>query len=575
MNDLELLHQYADTGSQPAFATVVGRYVDLVYSAAKRQVRSPDLAKEVAQSVFLDLARAARTLRADTHLASWLHVAARRRAIDIVRREASRQRWEQSAAKEEVMTTTSTPWTEIEPLLDEALDSLNDVDRKALLLRFFENHSLAEISAALGCTEDAAQKRVGRALERLRAFFTRRGVITVAAALAMEISAHGVEIAPSGTAASILAGLASRVTVIAAQHATRAATVSLLKAVALALAMIGATGFAAYEGYRVHQRRAEIAALASVTERWRDELQASNKTRDQARSVMKGVSVQADALLSNDAAFDLRIRAALAHLAEVKRRFAADPRQVIPEMSYLSFSDWFGVVQEQPRWDSADDWSNVLASVRIRAINRSGNAFERALQKFVRKSGGQLPTQIGDLAPFFDLPIDRAMLARYELRASGMVAALAEHAVVIAQKPSTAVDPERDNVSVIGVGWSGVTGAFAEDSVNVKLQQAVEEPLRAYRAAHDGKEPDPQHPELLQPYFTDPEKGAAYVEIMKQIVAQMPQFKEPNAAGLATNAYRAAHNGVGPKTAADLLPYFRYPEDGAVYLRLEAANEPR
>src|SRR6185369_6420835 len=95
------------------------------------------------------------------------------------------------------------------------------------------------------------------------------------------------------------------------------------------------------------------------------------------------------------------------------------------------------------------------------------------------------------------------------------------------------------------------------------------EPMKQYAAAHVGSEPDPQHPEALLPYFADQEKGKAWVAVMQQIVAQGAlSYKDENAAGKAVNAYRSAHHGVSPKQASDLVPYFRYPEDAAHYLRV-------
>ncbi|MEO5958207.1 MAG: sigma-70 family RNA polymerase sigma factor, partial [Opitutaceae bacterium] len=144
MTDLELLHDYADRGSQAAFATLVTRHLDLVYSAARRQVRSPQLADEIAQSVFIDLARHPR-LKSGAPLVAWLFLVTRRTAIDALRRESTRRAHEATATEiapcgepvESGMKTDPSPWPQIEPLLDEAIATLNDADRTAVLLRFF------------------------------------------------------------------------------------------------------------------------------------------------------------------------------------------------------------------------------------------------------------------------------------------------------------------------------------------------------------------------------------------------------------------------------------------------------
>jgi len=113
--DLELLARYTRRGAEDAFAEIVRRHLDLVHSAALRQVRSPQLAEEVAQSTFLKLAQHARRLAPDTILSAWLYQVTRREAIDVVRREARRQLREQVATEMNAMNATAADWTHIEP----------------------------------------------------------------------------------------------------------------------------------------------------------------------------------------------------------------------------------------------------------------------------------------------------------------------------------------------------------------------------------------------------------------------------------------------------------------------------
>jgi RNA polymerase sigma factor (sigma-70 family) len=162
--DLELLARYARHRAEEAFAEIVRRHLDIVHSAALRQVRSPQLAEEVAQSVFTDLARDARRLAPDTILTAWLYRVTRRTAIDVVRREARRQLREQIATEMNAMNATAADWTHIEPILDDAMHALDETDRTAVLLRYFENKSLREVGQALGTSDDTAQKRVSRAV---------------------------------------------------------------------------------------------------------------------------------------------------------------------------------------------------------------------------------------------------------------------------------------------------------------------------------------------------------------------------------------------------------------------------
>lgn len=206
--DLQLLTRYATQRAEDAFAEIVRRHIDLVHSAAVRQVRSPELAEEVAQAVFIELARNARRLPPRTVLAAWLYQVTSRRAIDVVRREAGRRLREQTAQELQAMNATAEDWAHIEPLLDDAMEALEETDRIAVLLRYFQNKPLREVGQAMGVSDDAAQKRVSRAVERLRAFFAQRGVNVGASGLAVIISVNAVQAAPVSLAAA-LSGLAA------------------------------------------------------------------------------------------------------------------------------------------------------------------------------------------------------------------------------------------------------------------------------------------------------------------------------------------------------------------------------
>lgn len=203
-SDLDLLRQFVRENSQDAFGEIVRRRVNLVYSAALRQVRSPQLAEDVTQSVFADLARDARKLKSDTVLSAWLYAVARHTAIDAVRKESRRQLREQIAVEMNNMNATADDWAQIAPLLDDAMAALNETDRTAILLRYFENKSLRDVGASLNISDDAAQKRVSRAVESLREFFTKQRLAVGAGALAALISANAVKAAPDTLAGIIL-----------------------------------------------------------------------------------------------------------------------------------------------------------------------------------------------------------------------------------------------------------------------------------------------------------------------------------------------------------------------------------
>ena len=202
--DSELLRRYAGTQSEEAFAELVRRHVNLVYSAALRQVNGDThLAQDVAQTVFTDLARKASSLSRRETLSGWLYTSAHFAAAKITRTENRRRNHEEKFMREPISETApELDWEKLRPTLDEAMHELKEADREVILLRYFENHPFAEIGGQLGLNENAARMRVERALEKLRAVFLRRG-IAATTALASVISANAVQIAPAGLAAAL------------------------------------------------------------------------------------------------------------------------------------------------------------------------------------------------------------------------------------------------------------------------------------------------------------------------------------------------------------------------------------
>jgi RNA polymerase sigma factor (sigma-70 family) len=263
-DDLELLRQFTRDHSQAAFTALVQRHVNLVYSAALRQVRSPQLAEEIAQSVFADLARDGAKLKPDTALVAWLHSVTRRTAVDVIRKESRRQLREQLAYEMNITNAPDASWQHIEPLLDEAMAELDETDRAAVLLRYFENQSLRAVGQQLGVSDDAAQKRVSRAVERLRDFFAKRGVTVGAGGLVVVISANAVQAAPVGLAVTIsaaaLAGTAATTsTIIAATTKTIAMTTLQKTLVAATVAVLAGAGI--YEARQAAQLRDRVQTL--------------------------------------------------------------------------------------------------------------------------------------------------------------------------------------------------------------------------------------------------------------------------------------------------------------------------
>jgi len=211
LDDLSLLREYAANHSEIAFEELVSRRVGFVYSAALRQARDPHLAEEITQAVFIILAQKAGRISDKTILTGWLFKTTRFAALAQMRADAKRSLRTATIEKEFQMQSeiqsaaTDEIWNQMSPLLDEALASLGETDRQAVLLRFFENKSLAEVGNYLGAGEDTARKRVTRALEKLRKFFTKRGITLSVGVLAGAVSANSVQAAPIGLAITIAA----------------------------------------------------------------------------------------------------------------------------------------------------------------------------------------------------------------------------------------------------------------------------------------------------------------------------------------------------------------------------------
>jgi len=206
LDDTALLHEFAEHDSGPAFAELVARHVNKVYSVALRYTRNPHEAEEITQAVFVILARRAGTLGMKVILSGWLYQTARLVAVTYIRGEVRRTRREQEAFMQTYPNDNeSDVWPHIAPLLDDAIARLREKDRHAVVLRFLDGKSMKEVGAALGASEDAAKMRVNRALERLRHFFAKRGVDSTAATIAETISANSIQAAPVALAKTVTA----------------------------------------------------------------------------------------------------------------------------------------------------------------------------------------------------------------------------------------------------------------------------------------------------------------------------------------------------------------------------------
>ncbi|HEY4245531.1 MAG TPA: TonB family protein [Lacunisphaera sp.] len=295
-DDTTLLQSYARSRSESDFAELVRRHVNLVYSCALRQVNGDvHLARDVAQLVFIDLARKANALANQRVLAGWLFTSTRFAASKLVRGEERRRRRELEAESMQAITrsdsTASLNWEQVRPVLDDALAELNERDREAILLRYLEGRDFTQVGAKLSLSDNAARMRVDRAIDKLRALLARRGVTSSAAALSFALSSQAVIAAPVELVTTITgAALAT--------SSVTAATLTFMSLTKLQIAIAAAVVVTGSGAYLVQQKtndalRAELAAGRTS----RPDLV---QLQDKNRQLIKAAG-EADALRVNDA----------------------------------------------------------------------------------------------------------------------------------------------------------------------------------------------------------------------------------------------------------------------------------
>ena len=330
-SDLDLLGRFARENAQDAFAEIVRRHLDLVYSAALRQVRSPQLAEEIAQSVFADLARVAATPASPDCFTPWLYAVTRRTAIDVLRKESRRQLREQIAAEMQTMNATESgtgvppAWAEISPLLDDAMAALDETDRAAVLLRFFENKSLREVGEQLKISDDAAQKRVSRAVEKLREFFSKRKITVGAGGLTILLSANAVQAAPVGLAATISAAVlaGTAISTSTAIATTKIIAMTTLQKTFVAVTVAALAGAGIFEARQAAQLRDQVQTFQQTQPPLAEQIQNLQSNLTDATNRLANLLAENARLKSNPHEMELlKLRGETGMLREQNKIFA-------------------------------------------------------------------------------------------------------------------------------------------------------------------------------------------------------------------------------------------------------------
>jgi RNA polymerase sigma factor (sigma-70 family) len=387
--DARLLSDFASRRDEAAFHELVTRHAGLVYSAALRQLESPAVAADVAQTVFTDLAQKAASLAGkismDSSLAGWLHRATRYVALNHLRDDRRRRDHERQAMEQLLIDSEpSADWRQIAPVLDEALDSLDDDDREALLLRYFKNQDFRAVGVALGVSDDTAQKRVSRAVEKLREFFSNKKITIGAGSLGILISANAVQSAPAGLVATLsttaLAGAAgTTVAVIAGKTIIMTTMQKIL--VGATVAILAGAGI--YEASQAAKLRGQNEAMRQQQTAAEARIQALQTERDADTNLLAALEARVAAAAKPDSTEVLKLRGEVGVLKTQNRmageksalsKITSDPttRNAIREQQKygmkLIYGDFAKKLQLSP--DQTEKFNSMMADSVMDNIDR-------------------------------------------------------------------------------------------------------------------------------------------------------------------------------------------------------------
>ena len=529
--DPQLLRAYADRRSDPAFAELVRRHLDHVHSAALRMVNDSHLAQDVTQGVFVALAKNAGQLTDRAVLSGWLHRTAQNIAAQTVRTDVRRRAREQEAAamNELLAHDPGTDWKDIAPHLDAALGELPEPDRDALMLRYFERKTAREMAQTLGISDEAAQKRVSRAVEHLRELFAKRGVTAGATGLAVLLTANAVQAAPVGLAVTISAAAtltAATLTTTATATAVKTIAMTTLQKTLVTATVAVLAGAGIYEARQASQLREQVQTLQQQHGPLAEQLKKLESERVEMAGQLASLRDEADRNKSNNVEL-LRLRGEVTRLRSdvgeqndpvqiaakawvnrvslLKERLAKTPEANIPEMKLLDEEDWLAAVKFR-NLDTDVDYRRAMSTLRNAGESKVAPDLQKALTEYLKNNGKQFPTDLALLKPYLPASIDDAILQHWAI-----VPAKAIESVSVggdwAITQQSVVDDVFDSQFSIGPDGFG-SGDYLSHSTRNLMDPVYD----AYRAAHGGNWPTDLT--TLMPYVTTPEQRSALQKLM-------------------------------------------------------------